>query len=57
MQTGVQSGEMDGKLRAMFSHGLLAKIELQRRHCLFRGSRVSTAYALFRLAQGFEVAS
>ena len=50
MQTGVQSGEMDGKLRAMLPHRLLAQVELERRPSLLRGRRVSTAYALCSLA-------
>jgi hypothetical protein len=54
MQARVQSGEMDGKLRAMLPHGLLAEIELERRPGLLRGSRVGTAYPFCALAQALE---
>ena len=54
MQTGIQSCKMDGKLRAMFPHGLLAQVEFESRPRLLRGRRVGTAYSLCTLAQAFE---
>lgn len=54
MQAGIQSGEMDRKLRAMLPHGVLAKIELESRPSLLRRCGVGVAYSLCSLAQAFE---